>query len=159
MVGWLSPSTRPAARIELSRAMARNTRTSLHSIAPRPGQRRKRMTNRVAAERPRICRLLAGGNRIRTFGPGAMNAACELPKRSAVIRSLVEFVDFASRDENAWTQVGTANIQTPGTILAGMAITAHTDRPKPSDRTNPLLEDLCVAVIDKVTLEAPPGPV
>jgi hypothetical protein len=70
-----------------------------------------------------------------------------------------EFVGFASRDGNAWTQVGTANIQTPGTILAGMAVTAHTDRPNPSDRTNPLLEDLCVAVIDKVTLEAPPGPV
>ena len=36
MVGWLSPSARPAARIEPCRATARNTRTSSQSIAPRP---------------------------------------------------------------------------------------------------------------------------
>src|SRR6266851_4793081 len=35
MVGWLSPSARPAARIEPCRATARNTRTSSQSIAPR----------------------------------------------------------------------------------------------------------------------------
>jgi hypothetical protein len=35
MVGWLNPSARPAARIEPSRATARNTRTSSQSMAPR----------------------------------------------------------------------------------------------------------------------------
>ena len=41
MVGWLNPSARPAARIEPSRATARNTRTSSQSMAPRldPGGR------------------------------------------------------------------------------------------------------------------------
>ena len=38
IVGWLNPSARPAARIEPSRATARNTRTSLQSIAPPPGR-------------------------------------------------------------------------------------------------------------------------
>jgi len=38
IVGWLSPIARPAARIEPSRATARNTRTSPQSIAPRPGR-------------------------------------------------------------------------------------------------------------------------
>ena len=32
------------------------------------------MSKRLAA----FCRLAAGGNRIRTFGPAAMNAACEI---------------------------------------------------------------------------------
>jgi len=38
MVGWLSPSARPAASLEPSRATARNTRTSSQSIGPRLGR-------------------------------------------------------------------------------------------------------------------------
>ncbi len=57
-----------------------------HGVVPVP--RRDTTHHLRFPEGPRVRRLAGGGNRIRTFGPGAMNAACELPKQSAVIRSL-----------------------------------------------------------------------
>jgi hypothetical protein len=54
-----------------------------HGVVPVP--RRDTTHHLRFPEGPRVRRLAGGGNRIRTFGPGAMNAACELPKQSAVI--------------------------------------------------------------------------
>jgi len=53
MVGWLNPSARPAARIEPSRATARNTRTSSQSIDP-PFDGAGRVANLCGPSRPSI---------------------------------------------------------------------------------------------------------
>ena len=57
-----------------------------------------------------------------------------------------DFVASASLDGVTWTQVGKTNFGMGATSLAGMAVTAHTDG------VSPLLQDLCLAIIDKVTL-------
>jgi hypothetical protein len=57
------------------------------------------------------------------------------------------FGGFVSPDGNNWEQVGTeVHIPMGAHALAGMAVTAHTD--PPNDR----LQELCVGVIDRVTL-------
>lgn len=61
---------------------------------------------------------------------------------------MFELIGLASRDGHTWNQVGSANIVMPADILAGLAVTAHTDPP------NPMLQDLCVAVVDSVALAA-----
>jgi hypothetical protein len=56
------------------------------------------------------------------------------------------FRGFVSPDGKNWEQVGTeVHIQMGAHALAGMAVTAHTDPP------NNHLQDLCVAVIDRIT--------
>ncbi|MBZ5594816.1 MAG: hypothetical protein LAP39_21435 [Acidobacteriia bacterium] len=57
-----------------------------------------------------------------------------------------QFAGFVSADGSAWLQVGVANIPMGPSAFAGMVVTAHSDPP------NPLLQDLCAALIDRVTL-------
>jgi hypothetical protein len=53
-----------------------------------------------------------------------------------------------SADGVAWQQIGSAvKVAMAPSALAGMAVTAHVD-PNP-------LQDLCTAVIDRVTLTTP----
>jgi hypothetical protein len=57
-----------------------------------------------------------------------------------------QFAGFVSADGLTWTQVGVTQFAMTPSGFAGMAVTAHTDPP------NSHLQDLCVAVIDRVTL-------
>ena len=59
-----------------------------------------------------------------------------------------QFVGSVSQDGVTWKQVGSTNFAMGPTALAGMPVTAHMD-----GNNNPLLQDLCVAVIDKVDLK------
>jgi hypothetical protein len=58
-----------------------------------------------------------------------------------------KFVGFVSPDGVNWTEVGSTIFAMGPNALAGMPVTAHMD-----GNNNPLLQDLCVAVIDKVNL-------
>jgi hypothetical protein len=69
-----------------------------------------------------------------------------------VVRALAgdvfEFSGFVSADGVAWQQMGNAvEVAMAPNALAGMAVTAHVD-PHP-------LQDLCTAVIDRVTISSP----
>jgi hypothetical protein len=57
------------------------------------------------------------------------------------------FAGSVSRDGANWTEVGSTNFAMGPTALAGMPVTAHMD-----GDNNSLLQDLCVAIIDKVEL-------
>ena len=59
------------------------------------------------------------------------------------------FAGAISPDGVTWTQVGTATFAMGVSAFAGMPITAHVD-----GTNNPLLQDLCVAVIDKINLSS-----
>lgn len=60
-----------------------------------------------------------------------------------------EFSGFISLDGHIWQQVGTSvTFPMLGTALVGMAVTSHSDEP------NDHLQDLCVAVIDRVTMQS-----
>jgi hypothetical protein len=64
-----------------------------------------------------------------------------------LVRGAFEFSGFVSADGVAWQQIGAAvKVTVAQNALAGMAVTAHVD-PHP-------LQDLCTAVIDRVTFTA-----
>ena len=60
-----------------------------------------------------------------------------------------QFTGSVSHDGINWTVVGSATIAMAVSALAGLPVTAHQDG---HGNNNPLLQDLCVAVIDKVVL-------
>jgi hypothetical protein len=63
-----------------------------------------------------------------------------------LIVSVMRF-PVVSPDGVNWTEVGSTTFAMVPTALAGMPVTAHM-----AGNSNPLLQDLCVAVIDKVNL-------
>jgi hypothetical protein len=69
----------------------------------------------------------------------------------AVSGNSFQFTGFVSRDGINWTVVGSATIAMAASALAGMPVTAHQDG---HGNNNPLLQDLCVAVIDKAVLSS-----
>src|SRR5215472_11618240 len=99
MVGWLSPSARPAARIEPSRATARNTRTSSQSIALR----------------------LDRGGRVdgscRVSPPAFAN-----PSRTAMTRSFFVRLDASTSDSSSYHQIGATKTfqRSPKTVITAI---------------------------------------
>jgi hypothetical protein len=88
-----------------------------------------------------------GGASANVSFPNPMAAPCWVRLVRAGTSAAYTFTGSVSIDSTNWTQVGQATFAMNTSAFAGMPVCAH------SSNTNPALQDLCVAVIDKMTLQ------